>query len=280
MMILLAKRTFTVLLALCCCGLAGGCGRENGKTAGELLDLALAGMTGTDGVTFEGETALRVDGRQLPEASIYYGGELINHKSLRIYKLLPDSAKSQELPGDLTQQAAGPNLYSRLEKSGGQWRVVPLNEDQGGSPLPGLNPIRQLEELKTMNKTVTREAGAGGKVRLLRIELDPRQAHDQLAAELEAEMSALRTSSASEKSPVARTAAGVSALERLWEQEDGELQRRLRDAKVATVYHLEVDAMRNLPKSLSRQRTITFLSSDGRTRRETFVSRVDFYGYR
>ncbi|AIQ12643.1 hypothetical protein [Paenibacillus durus] len=279
MMTLLAKRTFTVLLAFCC-GLAGGCGPENGKTADELLNLALAGMTGTDGVTFEGEAALLVDGRQLPEASLYYGGELINHKSLRIYNLLPDSAKSQELSVDLTQQPARPSLYSRLEKSGGEWRELPLNEYQGGSPLPGLNPIRQLEELKIMKKTVTRETGAGGRVRLLRIELDPQQAHDQLAAELKTEMNALRAASTSENSPVDRTVSGVSLLETLWKRENGELQRRLRDAKVATVYHLEVDARRNLPKSLSRQRTITFLSSDGRTRRETLVSRVDFYGYR
>ncbi|QWU13460.1 hypothetical protein SAMN04487895_103127 [Paenibacillus sophorae] len=279
MMTLLAKRMFTVLLAISC-GLAGGCGPENGKTAGELLELALAGMTGTDGVTFEGETALRVDGRQLPEASLYYGGELIDHKSLRIYNLLPDAAKSQELSGDLKQRSERPTLYSRLEKSSGRWRVLSLNEDEGGNPLPGLNPIRQLEELKIMKKTVTKEVGAGGKVRLLRIELDPQQAHNQLAAELEAEMSALRTASTSATSSSDRTTAGVSPLEILWNRENGELQRRLRDAKVETVYHLEVDVRRNLPKSLSRQRTITFLSSDGKTRRETFVSRVDFYGYK
>ncbi|MDT3425671.1 hypothetical protein J2Z22_001190 [Paenibacillus forsythiae] len=275
---LLAKKTITLLLALSC-GVAGGCGPEDGKPPGELLELALAGMTGADGVTFEGEAALRVDGKQLPETALYYGGELTNHKTLVIYNLLQGPAESRERPGDQAQQrSARPNLYSRLEKSRGQWRALSPSGDQGGSPLPGLNPIRQLEELDNMNKTVTKEAGAGGRVRLLRIELDPQQAHDQLAAELEAEMNALRTASTGGKS--AGTAGRASLLEKLWNRENRELHRRLRDAEVATVYHLEVDARRNLPKSLSRQRTITFPSSGGRTRRETFVTRVDFYGYR
>ncbi|MFD1775361.1 hypothetical protein [Paenibacillus rhizophilus] len=278
-MTLLAKKAVPVLLALCC-GLTGGCGVMDGKPASEMLDLALAGLTGTDGVRFEGQAALLVDGRQMPEGAVYYGGEMNNHNSLRLYTLLPDSAESSETPGVLTERSTRTDLYTRLEKRNGGWKVLPVSEDQTGNPLPGLNPIRQLEELESMSKKVTNEAGAGRGMRLLRIELAPQQAQAQLTAELGAEMKAIRTASSRAKGVGAMAEADASALETLWLKENGELQRRLRNAKVDTVYHVKVDARRNLPKSMSRQRTITYLSSGGQTRRETYVSRVDFYGYR
>ncbi|AHV97118.1 flagellar basal body-associated FliL family protein [Paenibacillus sabinae] len=275
MMISQAKRA-AVLLAILC-GLTGGCGVMDGKPAGEMLNLALAGLTGTDGVTFEGQAALLVDGRQLPEGSVYYGGEMNHHSTLRLYTLLPDSANTR---GVLTEQSARANLYSRLEKRNGAWQVLPESDERSVNPLPGLNPIRQLEELKSMSKMVTNEDGAGRGMRLLRIELAPQQAQDQLAAELKAEMEAIRAAYSRLPDLRAGTGAELSKLETLWSKENGELERRLNNAAVETVYHVKVDARRNLPKSMSRQRTITYMTTKGQTRRETYVSRVDFYGYR
>jgi len=265
--------------------LAGGCGNINGKPTGEYLDLALAGMEGSDGVTFEGATALLQGTEGTPYVSLYYGGTVKEHDKVTLYTLLPDgsAAGAAATAGELKKlertSASTPAYYSQLEKIKGQWQ--PLSGSvEDDNPLPRLNPLSQLEELQSLDKTVTEESGAGRGTRILRIELSPEEAHEQLARQLNQEMSALRTGSGLEKTGQhAAKPVLAQKLEAFWEKQNAELQRRLESAQVKTVYHVNVDVRRNLPKRLSCTRTVSYPDNTGRAGKETYVTEVNFYGY-
>ncbi|WP_410511631.1 hypothetical protein PaeBR_16355 [Paenibacillus sp. BR2-3] len=268
------------------CALSSGCSLRNEKPAGDDLDLALAGMTGSDGVTFEGATALLRGSDGTPYETLYYGGKVKDHNQVTLYTLLPDSNSSKAAAtGKINKLGSAiPNkqsYYSQLKKIGGQWQPLSQSFPQEGNPLPRLNPIYQLEELEGMDKTVTEEAGAGRGTRVLRIELSPDEAHAQLAAQLNQEMSALRSfNQTGEESQSSANPQLNKALETYWKKQNTELQRKLDKAHVETVYHLNVDVKRNLPKRLAWTRTINFPGDIQKTRSETYVTQIDFYGYR
>lgn len=263
MMVIWKKKALPALLALAFV-IAAGCGTTDRAAAVDTLKLALSGMTGSDGVTFEGETALLVDGKQLEDASVYYGGKMDNHRSLSLYTLLPD----QEEAGKTAALSDHSTFYSKLEKQNGVWVQLSKQGQGTGGSLAALNPIRQLEELGTARKQVSLEPSAGRGVRELRVELDPVQAHSQLVSELKEEMEELRP------------AATLKSAGALWQKEYDKLLARLKGVRVNTVYHIKVDARRNLPKSLTRQRTIIYPATGGAAHQEIRVTRVDFYGYR
>lgn len=166
-------------------------------------------------------------------------------------------------------------------KEDGEWKAQQAAQPlQESNPLEALNPLRQLEELEGLEKTVTEEAGSARGTRVLRIELTPEEARSQLSAELDREMQAIR--------PVSQGGAGTAAGEpakeleartALWEQKQAELQQRLKQASIRTVYYLKVDAKRNLPARLTCNRTTTSPGSAGVVTEETYITQVDFYGY-
>lgn len=287
MMKLISYRTGILSLVLLICLIpASGCGVMNDKPAAESLSLVLAGMDGSDGVSFEGEAALLVGGKTVPESSLYYGGKVADHNKVSLYSLLPDGSQpdtaAESAPHHLEQGSGNvPVYYTRLVKEDGEWKAQQAAPAlQESNPLEALNPLRQLEELEGLQKTVTEEAGSARGTRVLRIELTPEEARSQLSAELEQAMQAIRP----DDQGAAGTAAGKPAKEQearvaLWVQKQAELQQRLKQASIRTVYYLKVDPKRNLPARLTWNRTATYPGKTGEVTEETYITRVDFYGY-
>jgi hypothetical protein len=273
--------TFLALFSV----LGSGCGGQSGKPGQEYLNLALAGMAGTDGVTFEGASALLKGRNGTPYESLYYGGKMEKHNQVTLYTLLPDGNSTNAAGADTIKQESAstnkPYYYSQLKKIGDKWEPFNTSDSQEGNPLPRLNPISQLEELEKLDKTVEVEAGGGRGIRVLRIELSPEEAYAQLAAQLNDEMSALRNVGQNAVKSTADTNPNLNkALAAFWKKQDTELRNRLERAQVQAVYHLNIDTRHNLPKRMSLTRTVSFQGDGSETHSETYVTQIDFYGYR
>jgi hypothetical protein len=258
------------------------------KPAKKDLSLALAGMAGSDGVVFEGSNRLTRGGTTVPESLLFYGGTVEDHKKVKLYTLLPDKSMSQKTAAsgvkDLKNSTyALKPYYSQLEKKEGKWELLNTeNASEEGNPLPALNPLKQLEELESMEKNVTEEAGAGRGTSVLRIELTPSEARNQLSAELQKEMENLRPKVPDSAENYSEAEQAVTkALEKLWQKKNNELQQKLKQANVETIYHLTVDKKHNLPRRLTLNRKVSYTGEMmDKSENESYVSKVDFTGYR
>ncbi|WP_405111828.1 hypothetical protein MHH28_03430 [Paenibacillus sp. FSL K6-1217] len=287
MMKLLCVRTGILALLVLSILPSGGCAMMKDKPAAEDLNLVMAGMDGSDGVSFEGAAALLIDGKTVPESSLYYGGKTMDHNQISLYSLLPDgghpAAAAESGPHPLKQgKGDAPVYYTRMVKEDGRWtRKQASPALDGSNPLEALNPLRQLEELEKVDKKVTEEAGSARGTRVLRIELTAEEARRQLSAELEEKMLAIKPAAPSGAAAPADTRAKAFAAKiTLWEQKQAELQQRLNQADIRTVYYLKVDPKRNLPTRLTSNRTLTYPGKAGTSTEETYITQVDFYGYK
>lgn len=286
-LLLLKGGLLPIVLTLYCL-LFSGCSVIRDKPAKEDLSLVLAGMAGSDEVVFEGANMLTRGGTTVPESLLFYGGTVQDHKKVKLYTLLPDKSTIQKTAAggvkDLKSNAyAMKPYYSQLEKKEGRWELQTTeNSSEEGNPLPALNPLKQLEELESMEKSVTEEAGAGRGTSVLRIELTPSEARKQLSAELEKEMQNLRPKvPESAENNAEADQAVTEALEKLWQKKNNELQQKLKQANVETVYHLTVDKKHNLPRRLTLNRKVSYSGEMmNKSENETYVSKVDFTGYR
>jgi hypothetical protein len=282
---LLWKRIISLTLSMYCV-FCSGCSMMRDKPAKEDLSLALAGMAGSDAVAFEGSTMLTRGGKTVPDSMLFYGGTVQDHHKVSIHTLLPDKSLTQKTVNgskELKSRASAMKSYSsQLEKKEGKWEIQTNDTfPKEGNPLPALNPLQQLEAIMGMEKNVTEEVGAGRGTSVLRIELTPTEARNQLSAELEREMQALRPKareSAENKSE--GTEAATKALVDLWQRKNNELQQKLKQAKVEAVYHLTVDKKRNLPKRLTLNRKVSYPGETDKSDIEAYVSQVDFSDYR
>jgi len=276
-------RKWIVFVGLAIFMVSGGCGQLDEKPAGDYLNLALAGMAGSDGVTFEGATALLRGSEGKPYASINYGGKVTDHSTVTLYSLLPDRESSQTVatPKKASKAADNKTFYSKIEKKKGQWQVLSESNMLNETPLSRLNPLQQLEDLSSLSKQVTEESGAGGGTRTLRIELSPDVAREQLVKQLEQELAILRIQGETQvRAQISGRPELKKELDSFWQKKSKELKNRLASAQVKTVYHLKVDSRRNLPKRLAWTRTISYPSDVQKVLSETYVTQIDFYGYR
>lgn len=284
---LLRKGMLALGLAMYCL-ICSSCSMLEDKPADQELGLVLAGMDGTDGVTFEGAVALLMDGQAVEESAVYYGGKVADHNKVSLYTLLPDEEGSPQTaarpdPEKLETMGAGSGTYyTQLEKIDGEWAMQAATPPSvAGNPLPALNPLHQLEELESREKKVTARGKAIRGIKELRIELTPQEAKKQLAEDLQREMQAIRPAGDSKlQSTSGNSKETAEAMAALWEQKNAELQLKLEEAEVTSVYFLKVDVKRNLPKRLTWNRKVSYTGSGGSSGEETYVSKVDFYGYR
>lgn len=283
---LLLKGLVLMIFTLSCV-FNSGCSVIRDKPAKKDLSLVLAGITGSDGVTFKGSTMLTKGGKTVPESMIFYEGTVQDHKKVNLYTLLPDKSSStkkaansaKDLKSGITSMKA---FHSQLEKKEGEWVALTTEgSSEDGNPLALLNPLKQLEELQSMEANVTEDAGAGRGTNVLRIELTPAEARKQLTAELEKEMQDLRPETPDSAGKITKNDQAVTqALVELWEKKNNELQQKLKQANVETVYHLTVDTKHNLPRKLTLNRKVTYLEAGNKSDNETYVSQVNFSGFR
>ncbi|MNC16047.1 hypothetical protein D3C75_638930 [compost metagenome] len=277
------KSKVSFILALL---LLSGCGPLNGKPAAQELNLVLAGMDGSDAVSFEGAAALLIGGQPVSESALYYGGKVEDHNKVSLYSLLPDEAGETKAAAEKglnrleKSRSATPAYYTRLEKKDGEWQMQSASsESTVSNPLTALNPLRQLEELEQLEKQVTEESGSPRGSKVLRIKLSSSEARRQLKADLEREMQAIRPDAEKPQDATEQRGEVTSAMNALWAQKENELQQRLAEAEITSVYFLKVDTKRNLPKRLTWTRTVSYPGSANPAEVETYVTKVDFYGY-
>lgn len=264
--------------------LGSGCAAITDKPAAEDLNLALAGMDGSDAVSFDGASSLQLGGKAAKGSAIYFGGNVADHNQVNLYSLLPDGNKPKVASTSAAEATGAPAYYAQLEKKDGEWTMLPQSVPvSGNNPLPALNPIRQLEELERLEKKVTEESSAARGTRVLRIELTKDEARNQLTRELAQEMQAIRPDVPAQAQKAAdKTGRVRAAMLSLWEQKDRELQQKLKQVSVKAVYYLKVDTKRNLPKQLTWARTVSYPDTNGDFRKaadETYLTQVNFYGY-
>lgn len=282
---LLHKGLVTALLTLYCV-FCSGCSVIGDKPVEEELSLVLAGIAGSDGLTFKGSTMLTKGGVTVPESMMFFGGTMQDHKKLNLCSLLPDKSptnpKARTSAKGLSNKACSMKpYYSQLEKKEGKWVAQPIvNSSEVSSPLPLLNPLQQLEKLESMEKSVTKEAGVGRGTSVLRIELTPSEALKQLSDELMSEMEGLRPNSDTTGNGKETDQIFTQTLTDLWHKKNNELQQRLGQASVETVYHLTVDKKHSLPRKLTLNRKVTYSSTQNKSEKETYVSQVEFSDYR
>ncbi|UQZ36304.1 hypothetical protein C2I18_23930 [Paenibacillus sp. PK3_47] len=285
--VFLRKAAGAVVLIVCCL-YTGGCGVTGNKPADEDLSLVLAGMDGSDHVSFEGAAGLLIGGRTVAESALYYGGKIEDHNKVSLHTLLPDSQEQPKTAGTADIQhfeqshPAAPSYYTRLEKKDGAWAMLSsAPEEMESNPLPALNPLGQLEELEARKNQVTEESGAARGTKTLRIELTPAEARAQLTDELESRMQAIRPADAGLKTQEGESQPPevTKALNGLWEQKNTELLQKLEQADIRSVYYLKVDTRYNRPKRLTWTRTVSYPGAQ-EADEETYVTKVDFYGYR
>lgn len=259
------------------------------KPADQDLSLVLAGMDGSDGVSFEGAAGLLIGGRVVPESALYYGGKIEDHNKVSLHTLLPDGQDLPKTAGTSSLQhleqghPVSPSYYTRLEKKDGEWAMLSsAPEKMESNPLPALNPLQQLEELEGKEKQVTEESGAARGTRILRIELSSAEAKKQLTTELTSRMQEIRPAGGkgqpqenSDQPPDV-----TIALNALWDQKNTELLLKMEQAEVRSVYYLKVDTRHNRPKRLTWIRTVSTPAGQEGAEEETYVTKVDFYGYR
>ncbi|KAA9004033.1 hypothetical protein F4V43_11535 [Paenibacillus spiritus] len=262
-----------LLLAALALALPGcGAGGDN-RTARESLGLAVSGLLGSDSVRCQGTTALTVGGEQ--RSFRRYEGRLQDHQTLLLYPQLssPSPSKGEgKTAGSGTRKRSLPREEPfgavSLTKKNGSWTAMKSADLSGAGAAP-FNPVAALEEMESLEGDLSYEQGAGpGRVRL-KLKLAPEAARTELQRELEREMSDLKKSLPS----------GREAALRLWAEENSRLQARLASAEVETVYRLDIDSRRYLPKRLSRTRTVREESA-GANVKETETSAADFDRYR
>lgn len=252
------------------CAVSGCGGAVDEAEAKEELSWALAGLAGSDAVTFEGAAALMLDGQTDARHSLYFGGSLEEHSRLSMYTLLPDEQGGGRLAQASVRTASAAPLYVNLKKTDGKWTGSAMEAEE--RRLAGFNPFKKLEELGAMKELkVAEEAGAGRGLRVLRVELPPEQARLTMKRELEAEMEGVLAAAKAGRNSL------EPQLEALWKRERDHLSQRLEASEVGLVYHLTVDKKRNLPQRLTMRRTVV---SPGGEAEEALVSEIDFYGYR
>ena len=283
---LLLKR-ITPLIVIVYCVSCNGCSSLRDTTTEDNLNVVLEGMAEKEVFSFEGAATLLRGGEPLPNSTLYYGGEVEELTKLSLYTLLSDRSLSNKTAssgvkdlknsGSLVQ-----SYYSHLEKKAGKWELqAATHSPQEFNPLPALNPLAQLEGLKEVEKQVTEEVGAGRGTKVLRFELAPAEARNQLTHELDREMMILRPElhNDDQKSTEDELKLTKARIE-LWQKKNSQLQQKLEQAKIETVYYLTLDKKYNLPRRLTLNRKVSYPSESNKSAIETYVTQVYFYDYR
>lgn len=281
---LLLKRIISLIVIFYCMS-CSGCSSSRDLTTEDNLNVVLESMADKEAFSFDGAaTLLRREGH-LPNSTLYYGGEVKELTKLSLYTSLSDRSLSKTASSGVkdlnNSDSLAQSYYSLLEKKDGKWELqAATHSPQEFNPLPALNPLAQLEELKEMEKQVTEEVGAGRGTRVLRFELTPAQGKDQLTRELDREMMVLRPEPQNDDQTSNEDELKLrKARIELWQKKNSQLQQKLEQANIQTVYYLTLDKKNNLPRRFTLNRKVSYPSESNQSSIETYVTQVDFYNY-
>ncbi|HEY2493976.1 MAG TPA: hypothetical protein VGI33_13855 [Paenibacillus sp.] len=244
---------------------------SNGRSPDELFQLTLSGLTGSDTFTFKGETALRRNEQDKFQQHFAYEGKVKNHDELVIQSIIP--IQSSRAATDQQKSAQSQNQMTSLRLTDGQWIQTSNTDISMNQVLVRLNPLGQLEGINKLKKGIREEGTAARGTKILRIELDPKDARTWLDNQLSDEMNHLRNGAISAQVSDSKL---QKELDQIWSAGKEQMKTMLEQADVGTVYHLTIDRSRNLPLRLTSESKIAYKDLEGNEQHETMVSDVTF----
>ncbi|AOZ91554.1 hypothetical protein [Paenibacillus crassostreae] len=258
------------IVVICISTLLSGCNiMSSNKSPEEQFQLSLTGLAGIEALSFNGEAALRRNEQRWFEHHFTYEGQLTEHDLLSMQTQLSLQSSSSNIEN---KQSDNSSLVSTdLRRIQGGWVRTSAVENEVDQALARFNPLRQLEGIAGLRKSIQEEAGASRGTRVLRIELNPEDALNWLESELSSELASLNPQSDSSYHPEVQL-----ELEAIWKQGEEQLQTMLQHANVSTVYHLTIERKSYFPLRLTSESNMLYLDADNNEQSETMVEDVVF----
>lgn len=245
----------------------------NSRSPDDLFRLTLSGLAGSDNYTFTGETALRRNEQDKFLQHFAYEGQVKNHDELLIQSIIP--IHSTRVVTGKQKPSQSQKQMANLRLMGGQWVQTSNHVDIGTNQvLIRLNPLGQLEGINKLKKVIREEGSAARGTKVLRIELDPKDAHKWLDNQLSDEMNHLRNEVASDQ--VNGSPKIQKEQDKIWNEGKEQMKVMLEQAEVGTIYHLTIDRTNNLPLRLISESKIVYKDLEGNEQHESMVSDVTF----
>ncbi|OAB33828.1 hypothetical protein [Paenibacillus glacialis] len=267
-------RSWITVTGLCC--LLSGCNFfSTNASPEEQFRVSVSGLAGSEALSFVGEAALRRNEQRQFEQHFSYKGQLTNHDELAMQSTVPlQTATKGSVTAVQKEKKNSSPIYADFRRMNGGWIHTSSVIDQADQALVRFNPLDQLEEINGLNKSITEEMGATRGTRVLRIELKSEDALQWLDKQLNSEMDGLREEL--DKQQTTYSLKVRSELETIWSKGENQLQTMLKEAKVATVYHMTIDRRSNLPLRLTSESKISYLDLEGNEQNEIVVNDVTF----
>ncbi|GAB6929715.1 hypothetical protein JCM10914A_36980 [Paenibacillus sp. JCM 10914] len=248
---------------------------QDGLSGEEAFNRALAGLSGVDNFTFQGEAAIRNDPNGPYLQSLAYKGSLMHHTDLTLTSRSKPSMLNQGSKNEPNQENADVTSVS-LKREEGRWSIL-ADRDADGMWMRKLNPLELLEYIGESEKTVTRELGAARGTTMLRIELSQEAAAKMTYAGLDEQMKLLAARIDRKGDPLYSDDPLVrERLKSIWSRDEKEMRQMLDDIEAATICHLTIDKHTQLPSRLTMERKLAYVDESGKSRTETLVSDVTF----
>lgn len=256
------------------------CRLQEAKTGEEWFNQTWSGLAGVDALTFQGQAALWRGEQRVLEQNLSYTGKLDDHHRLTMRTVLSEGDPNK---GSLLAfgERAGGVYETKLQAIERRWHIV-SDEEALGKGLARLNPLEQLEHIRKAGKSIKLESGAARGTKVLRIELDPKDALALIGGELEEEMSQVKQKWVGKlaKLPDAQRAKSTTQAERVWSAGHDQLIQMLNQAETEAVYHLTINAKTGLPVRLTSESRIAYLSPQGASQQEVLRTDNRFAGYK
>ncbi|WP_334071794.1 MULTISPECIES: hypothetical protein [Paenibacillus] len=259
------------------------CGFRDNKTPEQWYRVTWSGLAGCDSLTFRGDAALfRGEDNKLTE-SFAYSGQLRDHRRLQISTVLPvpaEGAGKGRMPRAAESKAKAYQVNLLWKR--GNWSLEAKGGDAVIQGLARLNPLDQLEEIRSAQKVMTSETGAARGTRVLRIELDPDEARTRLKAKLAGEMDAVKKGWEDRLTQVesGRRARLEAELNREWMNGRERLMTMLDQSEARAVFHLTIDRHNGLPVRLTSETELVYPNRLGLKEREILLTDNRFENYR
>ncbi|WP_225999594.1 hypothetical protein [Paenibacillus sp. BJ-4] len=273
-----------VCIFLVTCLLSGCTLMERQNTPEQIFKRAVAGIAGKEMLTFTGRTGVRVDNGLPMNKQFEYRGQVRNHDELvmdwgstEVFRKHGDYAALKQ--GKFEQGAT----HARFLRQHGKWNAMAYgyNSVAGEGVLNRFNPIQELEELNTLNKTIRMEASAARGTWVVRIEPESASAKRWLKERLMKEMKTINQQIVILGTKHKRPNQEVQRkLNQVWTQSREDLNRQLEHSAVQAVYHLTIDRQTGLPLKLSSECRISRQEVNEEMHEEALITRVVFKDYK
>ncbi|HEY4391466.1 MAG TPA: hypothetical protein VGN02_08985, partial [Paenibacillus sp.] len=220
--------------------------------------LSYAGLAGHEQLTFQGNAVLARGKQEKIEDSFAYVGELNDHHELSMRTVLPNG-QGNKLQTAEVQIKQG--LEAKLRWQGGTWKIASSNATALTRGIARLNPLDQLEDIRRVSKkNVSLEKGAARGTKVLRIELDPQEAKQQLKAKLDGEMEGIRSDWSGKLNQVnsKHSSEIETEVKNLWVNGDKQLEQMLERADAKVIYYLTVNRKTGLPTRLVSETRLSY----------------------